>query len=774
MPRLPLLAAAWFAGLFLAATHPPAWPLPVIGTAVAGLVAAVLVSLGRRHGRAGAALAAVAMLAASLGALRVSLADWRPALAAWQPAYGRPVILVGVVDDDAAPQGRVTTVRVAVEDLAVEGVPWIVGGQWQPRGGALTPDAGRAVCRVAPVACAPAPAVQVRLPLTQALHYGDRLRLAGRLDAIPILESFSYQETQARGGVYGGLAFPNVERLASGQAPPLRLAAAALRAWAEGTIDSLYPRRPVEAGLLKGALLGLNDRLPTDAEEALRRASLSHLIVVSGFNITIVVLGLVALLAGLRFGFAVLVALAASRRRWRLASLAQWTLRACFTTSPWVPVLTIAAVFGYVLLVGGSPSAVRAGLMGVVVVVALYLGRPSNAYVTLAAAACLITLVTPWAAFDIGFQLSFAGTLGLVVIAPLLALPLSRWLSWRGLVEAVCVTLGATLMTAPLLSYYFGQVSAVGLAANLLVMPAQPPLMYLGGATLVLAPLWPWLAQQVAALAWLPLAWTVQVARWLGEAPWAAADAQLGFVPLVLAYAALAAGGYWLAVRGRRAASPDGTPPTARPTAGAVVAPHWVALVVAAVTLGWLAATLAAGRPDGLLRVVVMGGGETVVARTPSGERLVMGSGATATEMITALDGLAPPWERSVIAVMATRADRNGVAALAAVLGRYRVRYAASPPLPDGAGGVAWQREGREQGIAPLSLGEPVALPDGVTLEVVMVGEAAGVMAYRLCFGEVTVVVGANAPARVSTTDAASAAVVGTLVSDGHRVWQER
>jgi len=774
MPRLPLLAAAWFVGLALAATYPPAWPLPVVWTAAALLIAVALVSLGRRQGRSGVTLAAMAVLVASLGALRVSLADWRPALAAWQPAYGRSVILVGVVDDDVAPQDRITTVRVAVEDLAVEGVPWIVGGQWQPREEALTPDTGRPVCRVAPVMCAPAPAVQVRLPSTQALHYGDRLRLAGRLEAIPILENFSYQETQARGGVYGGLAFPKVDRLASGQAPPLRLAAAALRAWAEGTIDSLYPRRPVEAGLLKGALLGLNNRLPADAVEALRRASLSHLIVVSGFNITIVVLGAVALLAGLRFGFAGLMALAASHRRWRLARLAQWPLRACFTTSPWVPALTIAAVMGYVLLVGGSPSAVRAGLMGVVVVVALYLGRPSNAYVTLAAAACLITLVTPLAAFDIGFQLSFAGTLGLVVVAPLLALPLSRWLTWRGLVEAVCVTLGATLMTAPLVSYYFGQVSVVGLAANLLVMPAQPPLMYLGGAALVLAPLWPWLAQQVAALAWLPLAWTVQVARWFGEAPWAAAAAQLGFVPLVLAYAALAATGYWLAVRWRSAPGPDGTPALAPGAGRVLVAPHWVMLVVVAVALGWLAATLSAGRPDGLLRVAVMGRGETVVARTPSGERLVMGGGASATDLIATLDGLALPWERSVVAVMATQADRDAVAALVAVLGRYHVRYAASPPLPDGAGGVAWQREVLEQGIAPLSLGEPVALPDGVTLDMVMVGEAADVTAYRLRFGEVTVVVGANAPARVSMTDAASVPVVGTLVSDGHHVWRER
>lgn len=778
MPRLPLLAAAWFAGLFLAATFPLVWPLPAV-IAVAALLLVAAVAVARRPLPPAAGIAALALAAATLGALRVSLADWRPALAAWEPAYGREVTVVGVVDGDAVPQGRFTTVRVAVEDLAVEGVPWLVGGAWQPREGALMPDAGRVVCRVLASLCAPAPSVQVRLPATQALRYGDRLRLAGRLAGIPILESFSYRETLARGGVYGGLTFPKVESLAAGQAPPLRLAVVSLRAWAEGTIDTLYPRHPVEAGLLKGALLGLSDRLPADAAEALRRASLSHLIVVSGFNITIVVLGLVGLLTGLRFGFAALAATLASRRHWRLAHLAQQPLRVCFTTSPYVPLLTTVAVAGYVALVGGGSSAVRAAVMGLVVVLALFLGRPTTGYVTLAAAAWLITLVTPWAAFDIGFQLSFAGTLGLVVVTPLLALPLSRWLAWRGptqgLVEAIGVTLGATLMTAPLLSYYFGQVSVVGLAANLLVMPAQPFLMYLGGAALALAPVWPWLAQQVAALAWLPLAWTVQVARWLGEAPWAAVDARLGVMPLVLYYATLAAAGYWLWARRGSATHADGTPVTAPIAGRAPIAPRWVVLAVAAVTLGWLAATLIAGRPDGLLRVMVLGGGETVVARTPSGERLVMGSGATATELITVLDGLAPPWQRSVLAVTATRADRDTIAALAAALGRYHVRYAASPPLPDGASSVAWQRAALEQGIAPLPIsGDALMLPDGVTLDALATGATDEEPAYRLSYGEVTVIVAANAPAYVSVADAASAPLTGTLVSDGHRAWWER
>ena len=164
-----------------------------------------------------------------------------------------------------------------------------------------------------------------------------------------------------------------------------------------------------------------------------------------------------------------------------------------------------------------------------------------------------------------------------------------------------------------------------------------------------------------------------------------------------------------------------------------------------------------------------------MVARTPSGERLVMGSGATATELITVLDGLALPWQRSVLAVTATRADRDTIAALAAALGRYHVRYAASPPLPDGASSVAWQRAALEQGIAPLPIsGDALMLPDGVTLDALATGATDEEPAYRLSYGEVTVIVAANAPAYVSVADAASAPLTGTLVSDGHRAWWER
>lgn len=787
MPRLVLFALAWFAGLLLAAWQTPPWPLPaaVAATAVACLAGAGQLAPPRQRVPL---LAASLCLVGALAALRVALADWRPALAAWQPLFGRHAVVVGVVADDPSARSGYLTVRLAVDDLTVDGQPILSGGAWLAAAGEATPDGGRGVCRVLAALCAPPPHIQARFRPATPLQYGDRVRLTGRLDAAPILETFPYQQTLARSGVYGLLrpGADGVQVLAKGQGAPLRQMAVGVRARAEASIDRLFPRQPVEAGLLKGALLGLENRLTPEVEEALRRASLSHIIVVSGFNITIVVLGLTGLLFLLRAGLGGVAALAALSRRWTVAVFFLPPVRALLTTSPLYPMLTLTAVAAYVLLVGASPSAVRAALMGAAVVVAVFIGRPATGLVALCATAWLITLVMPWAALDVGFQLSFAGTLGLVALAPILDAGLSRRLAQRpllrGLSGGAAVTVAAMLMTAPLLSYYFGQVSLLGLLANLLALPAQPPVMYLGAAATLADALGGGPARLLAGLAWLPLRWSVWVADILGSAPWAAAEARLTTGQLLLLYAWLAVAAYWAAGRWGRdrvarvvppplpaVPGPPQRPVTSQPIARvslraaqpASQTPTWLMLGLAAVAVVWGAATLAAVRADGLLRVVALGRGETVVVQTPAGHRLVIGGGATATDTVAAVESLGWAWDRSVAVVAATRGDRAFIEALAEVLRRYRVAHAAAPAFPDGAASVAWQQAALEKGNAPLPpAGGRLALGDGVVLETVAVDEVAETAVYRLVWGDVSILIASGIHMSLPMPDGAISALL--------------
>ncbi len=146
-----------------------------------------------------------------------------------------------------------------------------------------------------------------------------------------------------------------------------------------------------------------------------------------------------------------------------------------------------------------------AGLMGSLFILAIYFGRRSTAYVSLCASALLMTLLNPLTLWDIGFQLSFMATLGLILFTPTIEGQFERLLA-RGLTrermrrvmgvlnDALIVTLAAQVTTLPVIVYYFGRISLISLVTNFFILPAQPPIMTGGMATLV------------AGLAWEPLA----------------------------------------------------------------------------------------------------------------------------------------------------------------------------------------------------------------------------------------------------------------------------
>ncbi len=126
--------------------------------------------------------------------------------------------------------------------------------------------------------------------------------------------------------------------------------------------------------------------------------------------------------------------------------------------------LTISGIALYVLFVGADAPVVRAGLMGVLLVSAIALGRRATAYVSLFATALILTLINPMALWDVGFQLSFAVTLGMILFAPTLVRIAPR--SRAGQVlhflnDALILTLAAQILTIPLVAYHFGRLSLV-------------------------------------------------------------------------------------------------------------------------------------------------------------------------------------------------------------------------------------------------------------------------------------------------------------------------
>jgi competence protein ComEC len=274
---------------------------------------------------------------------------------------------------------------------------------------------------------------------------------------------------------------------------------------------------PREAELARGFVLGEDERIDEATEEDFRRSGLSHLLAVSGQNVT-----LLALLAMPVLG------LLGIPLRERLL---------------WV--LGLIAV--YVPVAGAGPSIQRAGVMGAVGVLAVLGGRRASRLYALALAAVVTLAVDPSVAGDIGWQLSFAAVLGILLLAATLRGAILERLGkgrWRqALAEGLAVTIAATLTTAPLIAFHFETLSTTTLLANVLAMPAVAPAMWLGMCSAALAQVPGLPLAPLNAFNALLLAYVAQVASWCAAPDWAELHVRLSGAGLALSYIGMAAAG---------------------------------------------------------------------------------------------------------------------------------------------------------------------------------------------------------------------------------------
>lgn len=194
------------------------------------------------------------------------------------------------------------------------------------------------------------------------------------------------------------------------------------------------------AKLLLAIVFGDQEGIPPAVKNDFLRAGLLHLFAASGFNVT------------LAAGFLMLLARAAKLPKLLAASLA------------------LASIGFYFYLVGPSPSVLRATVMSALLYSALFFGRPVDATASTATAVLFLLAIDPTGLFNIGWQLSFAGLIGILALSP----KILEYIKPEAgpLAAPLVVTAGAQIVVAPFLVYYFGQISTVALIANPVVTTA--------------------------------------------------------------------------------------------------------------------------------------------------------------------------------------------------------------------------------------------------------------------------------------------------------------
>ncbi len=213
----------------------------------------------------------------------------------------------------------------------------------------------------------------------------------------------------------------------------------------------LYLPEP-HAGLAQGILLGVKASMTDELQQDLSQTGLTHIVVVSGYNLTVV---------------AALLQMLTARRLRRGLSL----------------LIALGGVVLFTLMSGATPPVVRAAIMVSMAILARAAGRDSDALTSLLFTAALIVGFAPLTLWDVSFQLSFLATLGLVALAP----PLERLFQRLplGLPAILATSLAAQLMTLPVIALNFHRISLISPLANVAVQPAIAPFMVCGALTAV-------------------------------------------------------------------------------------------------------------------------------------------------------------------------------------------------------------------------------------------------------------------------------------------------
>lgn len=596
--RRPLVAAfgAFLAGILVA----PSVELPAevaVALAVAAIIGALVLAAQRRILALGAFM--VSFVLAGVAVTGFGTARTLNTLDAGAPLDGRALVVEGVVVE-APMVGR------DVETLVVELAATSTGV-----GGPSRPGKGR---------------IQVRLPRSRhdvrdradagaCAHPGDRVRIFARIRPT---RSDEFPGDRATRGDLRRRGITLVGAAAS-QASCVRLSEAAagdrvferLRARLHEGIGRLLPED--RAALVRAFATGDRSGIDPDLARAFATSGLSHLLAVSGLNLAIVSGMFTVLLASL---FTRIESIALGIGASRLSAI-----------------VALPFVLIYTLLVGATPSAVRAAIMVIALLVARMFGRPREPWSALALAGLAMVSWDPVVLEDASFQLSFAAVASLFVIYPALVERIARRLhAWprvsRALFEALLASIAATLGTAPILAHHFGRLPILGLFGNIPAAPLSSlflvPLSLVGGIVSLASDD---CARPILAAAGWGVSLLAAIADGTARLPGAALGVSApSLVECALFYAALTA----LSIRP--------APPAMKKIATA-------AILLFGIEVG----TIELFRRYGdsmVLTVLPVGQGDAIVAELPGGRVMVVDTGPGGNELPSAAERVILPYLR--------------------------------------------------------------------------------------------------------------------------------
>ncbi len=348
-------------------------------------------------------------------------------------------------------------------------------------------------------------------------RYLDEIKITGKLKSPPEFEDFNYKNYLAKEGIYSVMGFPKTELISDKHSyNPLSFLYEKILVFKGALKKSIqFNFSPPHRFILEGIMLGNDSNLPEETRAKLNATGLSHLTAISGSNV--VILSSILMIFLLALGF--------------------WRGQAFY--------ISIAFIWLYILIAGLPASGIRAAAMASIFLLAQKFGRQNTSSRVIVLACILMLLQNPLLLlYDIGFQLSFLASMGIIHIKPIIdrlmrphkTAEISK--EARGfkklkkfLLDIISITLAAQIATLPLLAYHFKAISLVSLFTNLLVIPIVDLVMIFGFLAATAGIFSNLLGFILSIPAWLLLSYFIKVME-IFYHPWAVAS--IAFVPWML------------------------------------------------------------------------------------------------------------------------------------------------------------------------------------------------------------------------------------------------
>ena len=530
--------------------------------------------------------------------------------------------------------------------------------------------------------------------------YGDeirgtfRLRQPRRFDNPGAFDYPAYLATQ--GIALEGWTREPVETVEASRGSVVLRRVSGIRALLLRRLDAAMP--PGQAGLLKATVLGDRSGLSAEMNQAFLDSGTYHILAISGLN--------VSLLAGALFGlFRIL------RASPRLGALASALL-----------------VTFYAALAGGSASVVRATVMADVYLLAVILNRRGELLNSLALSALALLWWNPRFLFDVGFQLTYLATLGIVLTLPrsetrLAGLP--RAIRWA--VESFVITLAATVMTLPILAGAFNRVSPVGMLANLPIVPLSGLITGLGTAACALLLVTP------TGMPWLNdlNGWLVDLllgtARWFAAWPWSSLRVYTPTPGMFAAYYGLVSA-CLLCISPASSGHPGWAAQPARETEGRRRWTGWLALACGLLLLTQVMWRLHApeGKPRVRLTLLDVGQSEAIFLELPGRRRMLVDAGGLPGGRFDIGARVVAPfllheWVSHLDALVLTHPQGDHIGGAPAILRSFSVGEVWSGEAPSSSVTFLWIQEYLRHRRIPLrivSAGSPPVMWGEATIQI--------------------------------------------------------